>query len=286
MLVGGPDGRRAGRVPPRLRRAARRRADARPRSPSGLPRPRAGVARATASEPGEELHRGHARLHAARLGRRRRAGARRTTARTSIGHSMGGMIAAEMAALRPARRTTSWCCVAPLGLWLDEHPIPDIYSLLPFEFPPVLFPDAGAGDGAAHRRRARLRRRRGDPALPDRQRAPARHGRQDPVPDPQPPPVEAALPDHQPDAAGVGRRRPAGAAAVHRAWAAALVRTRERSTIADAGHMAPYEQPAARRRRHCRITVVMTDEYRACIRASVSTGPMTASCGSPSMHPA
>ena len=35
--------------------------------------------------------------------------------------------------------------IAPLGLWLEDHPITDIYSLLPFEFPPLLFHDAAAG---------------------------------------------------------------------------------------------------------------------------------------------
>jgi len=61
-----------------------------------------------------------------------------------VGHSMGGMIAAEMAALAPYGYG-KLVLVDPLGLWLDAHPIPDIYSLLPFEFPPLLFHDAAAG---------------------------------------------------------------------------------------------------------------------------------------------
>jgi pimeloyl-ACP methyl ester carboxylesterase len=61
-----------------------------------------------------------------------------------IGHSMGGMIAAEMAALSPATYG-SVVLIAPLGLWLDDHPIIDIYTLLPFEFPPLLFHDATVG---------------------------------------------------------------------------------------------------------------------------------------------
>jgi pimeloyl-ACP methyl ester carboxylesterase len=61
------------------------------------------------------------------------------------GHSFGGMIAAEMAALAP-RLYRGVGLVSPAGLWLDEHPIPDIYSLLPFEFPGMLLhdPDADA----------------------------------------------------------------------------------------------------------------------------------------------
>ena len=73
---------------------------------------------------------------------------------------MGAMIAAEMAALSPTSYT-SLTLIDPLGLWLDEHPIIDIYTLLPFEFPPTLFhdPDAGtalmAGGGVDFARSAR-----------------------------------------------------------------------------------------------------------------------------------
>lgn len=56
------------------------------------------------------------------------------------GHSFGGMIAAEMAALAPGSYRGVGL-VAPAGLWLDEHPITDIYSLLPFDFPGVLLHD-------------------------------------------------------------------------------------------------------------------------------------------------
>ena len=61
-----------------------------------------------------------------------------------IGHSMGGMVAAEMAAAAPGL-FGRLVLIAPLGLWIDDHPIADIYSLLPFEFPPLLFHDAAAG---------------------------------------------------------------------------------------------------------------------------------------------
>jgi pimeloyl-ACP methyl ester carboxylesterase len=61
-----------------------------------------------------------------------------------IGHSMGGMVVAEMAAAAPAAYDRV-ALLAPLGLWLDELPVTDIYSLLPFEFPPLLFHDAAAG---------------------------------------------------------------------------------------------------------------------------------------------
>ena len=64
-----------------------------------------------------------------------------------VGHSMGGMIAAEMASV-DNRRTPSLSLIAPAGVWLDEHPIPDIFATLPFDLPALLFHDPAAGAGA------------------------------------------------------------------------------------------------------------------------------------------
>lgn len=61
-----------------------------------------------------------------------------------VGHSMGGMIAAEMAALAP-NDVSRLALICPAGLWDDDHPIADIFSLLPFEMPQILFHDAVAG---------------------------------------------------------------------------------------------------------------------------------------------
>jgi pimeloyl-ACP methyl ester carboxylesterase len=61
-----------------------------------------------------------------------------------IGHSMGGMIAAEMTCLAP-RNVGRLVLVDALGLWLDEHPIPDLFSFLPFEFGDILFHDPSRG---------------------------------------------------------------------------------------------------------------------------------------------
>jgi pimeloyl-ACP methyl ester carboxylesterase len=63
---------------------------------------------------------------------------------TLVGHGMGGMIGAEMAALTPGA-VDRLVLVAPLGLWLGESPIPDLFSMLPYEFPRVLFADPEAG---------------------------------------------------------------------------------------------------------------------------------------------
>ena len=61
-----------------------------------------------------------------------------------VGHSMGGMIAAEMAALAP-NDVSRLALICPAGLWDDEHPIADLFATLPYEMPALLFHDAAAG---------------------------------------------------------------------------------------------------------------------------------------------
>ena len=58
---------------------------------------------------------------------------------------MGGMIAAEMAAVAP-REVERLALIAPAGLWLDAHPIPDLFSKLPHELPALLFHDPAFGE--------------------------------------------------------------------------------------------------------------------------------------------
>src|SRR5207253_1360559 len=62
-----------------------------------------------------------------------------------VGHSLGGMIAAEMAAVAP-REVERLGLIAPAGLWLDQHPIPDLFSKLPHELPALLFHDPAFGE--------------------------------------------------------------------------------------------------------------------------------------------
>ena len=57
-----------------------------------------------------------------------------------VGHSFGGMVAAEIAATNP-ERVDKLVLIAPLGLWQDEHPIPDISVLDPATLPGLLFAD-------------------------------------------------------------------------------------------------------------------------------------------------
>jgi pimeloyl-ACP methyl ester carboxylesterase len=61
-----------------------------------------------------------------------------------VGHSMGGMMAAEMAAVAPSD-LDRLVLVGAAGLWMDEHPIPDIFSLLPAQLAEALFHDPVAG---------------------------------------------------------------------------------------------------------------------------------------------
>jgi pimeloyl-ACP methyl ester carboxylesterase len=61
-----------------------------------------------------------------------------------VGHSMGGMIAAEMACLAPGD-LAKLALVAAAGLWMDEHPLPDVFSMLPFELAEALFHDPRKG---------------------------------------------------------------------------------------------------------------------------------------------
>lgn len=59
---------------------------------------------------------------------------------TVIGHSFGGMVAAEIAATNP-ERVDRLVLLAPIGLWLDDHPIPDISGMPPDRLPGLLLAD-------------------------------------------------------------------------------------------------------------------------------------------------
>jgi pimeloyl-ACP methyl ester carboxylesterase len=75
-----------------------------------------------------------------------------------VGHSLGGMIAAEMAALAP-REIDRLGLIAPLGMWLDAHPVADLFTHLPYQLPALLFHDAEAGQ--------RMLTAGSDPTAPD-----------------------------------------------------------------------------------------------------------------------
>ncbi|HLB22885.1 MAG TPA: alpha/beta fold hydrolase, partial [Dehalococcoidia bacterium] len=55
-----------------------------------------------------------------------------------VGHSFGAMIAAELAAVQPAR-FTRLVLVAPLGLWNDAHPVMDYFAASPPELARAMY---------------------------------------------------------------------------------------------------------------------------------------------------
>ncbi len=57
-----------------------------------------------------------------------------------VGESLGGWIAAEMAALRP-RDVGRLALVAPIGLWRDTSPVEDLFGHMVHEMVPLLFHD-------------------------------------------------------------------------------------------------------------------------------------------------
>jgi pimeloyl-ACP methyl ester carboxylesterase len=57
-----------------------------------------------------------------------------------VGHSLGGMIAAELAATDQSR-VKRLVLIAPAGLWRDDVPIPDMFAMLPAELGALVIAD-------------------------------------------------------------------------------------------------------------------------------------------------
>jgi pimeloyl-ACP methyl ester carboxylesterase len=60
-----------------------------------------------------------------------------------IGHSFGGMIAAELAAHVP-HRVARLVLAAPVGLWNDAYPTADLFTAFPFEFQQLFWTDSAS----------------------------------------------------------------------------------------------------------------------------------------------
>ncbi|MBI3757700.1 MAG: alpha/beta hydrolase [Deltaproteobacteria bacterium] len=58
-----------------------------------------------------------------------------------VGHSLGGMLAAEMAAIEP-RRVKKLVLIGPTGLWLDDCPSADFFAMTPEELVDAVFYDS------------------------------------------------------------------------------------------------------------------------------------------------
>jgi len=61
-----------------------------------------------------------------------------------VAHSFGGMVAAEMAVQNSAA-LSRLVLLSPYGLWLDDHPIADLFASTPFDQPKLLFADEAEG---------------------------------------------------------------------------------------------------------------------------------------------
>jgi pimeloyl-ACP methyl ester carboxylesterase len=57
-----------------------------------------------------------------------------------IGHGLGGMVAAELAAVQPDR-FTQLVLIAPLGLWIPDDPVRDYFVMPPAELAAALYHD-------------------------------------------------------------------------------------------------------------------------------------------------
>jgi pimeloyl-ACP methyl ester carboxylesterase len=57
-----------------------------------------------------------------------------------VGHSFGGMVAAELAAHVPGR-VSHLGLIAPYGLWRDDQPVADLLAAFPLELAPLLWAD-------------------------------------------------------------------------------------------------------------------------------------------------
>lgn len=58
-----------------------------------------------------------------------------------VGHSLGGMVAAELAAVQP-ERFSAVALIAPLGLWNAQYPVADFFSMAPAEIAAATYHDA------------------------------------------------------------------------------------------------------------------------------------------------
>lgn len=64
------------------------------------------------------------------------------------GHSLGAMIAAELAAHVP-KRVSRLVLASPLGLWNDTHPVTDLFGVPAAEMPTLLYADPPVASGGA-----------------------------------------------------------------------------------------------------------------------------------------
>ncbi len=157
---------------------------------------------------------------------------------TLIGHSFGGMIAAEYAAHYP-RRVAKLALLSPFGLWRDDRPVADLFSVPYAAFNTMLWkdkkPSAEMSDPADDPN---------DPiekqvALAQAMTAVAKFIW--PIPDRQ---LRRRLPRVTAETLVLFGADDAFVPALYADEFAGAIRGARKAVIADAAHMAPYEKPA------------------------------------------
>ena len=130
-----------------------------------------------------------------------------------VGHSYGGMLAAELAATNPAS-VSKLALINPIGLWRDDAPVKNWMSMSSEQVAEVSYFDPRrAGGKGFHRAPRRCRRQRGCPALQSlvtelHGQVHMAHSRQGFE--------EAHQPHHRPHACDMGRARQSGVPGLRR----------------------------------------------------------------------
>ena len=86
-----------------------------------------------------------------------------------VGHSLGGMFAAELAATQPAR-FSQVVLIAPFGLWEDSDPVPDLFTISLPELAEAMYADVKSEPAVAIATAPQARMTEVDPTTADGQR--------------------------------------------------------------------------------------------------------------------
>ena len=65
-----------------------------------------------------------------------------------VGHGLGGMFAAELAAVQP-ERFTALVLIAPFGMWIQDDPVEDFFAVPPAQLAPLLYHDLDSAPARA-----------------------------------------------------------------------------------------------------------------------------------------
>lgn len=158
-----------------------------------------------------------------------------------VGHSLGGMVAAEVAALFPTR-IRRLVVIGPPGFWLDNCPTPDIFGITPAELPPLLWHNPESAIAREYHRRPEDRQAQRELAIETLQNSASAGKFLWPLPDKG---LKKRI--HRiaaPTLLVWGASDQVVPPAYAKVWLEKLPGSRL-VTLPEAGHMAPWEQPDA-----------------------------------------